>query len=259
MQVAEVPAETPVAPGVRPLSVVLVGSQQVLAAGVRHTLELDGVRVAPGCAEASVAAQVVVEQQPDLCLVLATDATDATDALAVVEAVRAVAPAVAVVVLSRDDADVEGDALLRAVSAGAAGWLSLDAAPETLGRTLRAAAAGEPALSRRHVGRLLEVLRRSHGRTLRLPDGRTVGLTAREHETLQQLARDTSTTGVAARLGVSESTARWHIAGLVRKLGATSRQDAVRLAGLAPTGRTASLGAADAAVPGQRTRSAAAP
>ncbi|GMA88523.1 hypothetical protein GCM10025868_37730 [Angustibacter aerolatus] len=103
------------------------------------------------------------------------------------------------------------------------------------------------------------MLRRSHGRTLRLPDGRTVGLTAREHETLQQAARDTSTTGVAARLGVSESTARWHIAGLVRKLGATSRQDAVRLAGLAPTGRTASLGAADAAVPGQRTRSAAAP
>jgi DNA-binding CsgD family transcriptional regulator len=64
------------------------------------------------------------------------------------------------------------------------------------------------------------------------PDGEESGpaeaLTPREREVLELLAGGLSNKEIAARLGISEHTAKFHVASVLAKLGAANRADAVR-------------------------------
>jgi DNA-binding NarL/FixJ family response regulator len=55
-------------------------------------------------------------------------------------------------------------------------------------------------------------------------------LTARESEVLELLAEGLSNKAIAARLGISDQTVKFHVASIGGKLGAANRTDAVRLA-----------------------------
>jgi NarL family two-component system response regulator YdfI len=55
-------------------------------------------------------------------------------------------------------------------------------------------------------------------------------LTSRESEVLELLAEGLSNKGIAARLGISDQTVKFHVASIGGKLGAANRTDAVRLA-----------------------------
>ena len=55
-------------------------------------------------------------------------------------------------------------------------------------------------------------------------------LTARELQVLQLVAQGLPNKGIARRLGISENTAKFHVASLTGKLGASSRTEAVTLA-----------------------------
>jgi DNA-binding NarL/FixJ family response regulator len=55
-------------------------------------------------------------------------------------------------------------------------------------------------------------------------------LTPREIEVLQLLAEGLSNKSIAARLGISDQTVKFHVASITSKLGASNRTDAVRLA-----------------------------
>jgi NarL family two-component system response regulator YdfI len=55
-------------------------------------------------------------------------------------------------------------------------------------------------------------------------------LTARETEVLELLAEGLSNKAIAARLGISDQTVKFHVASIGGKLGAANRTDAVRLA-----------------------------
>ena len=55
-------------------------------------------------------------------------------------------------------------------------------------------------------------------------------LTSRETEVLELLAEGLSNKGIAARLGISDQTVKFHVASTGGKLGAANRTDAVRLA-----------------------------
>ena len=58
----------------------------------------------------------------------------------------------------------------------------------------------------------------------------TEPLTARELQVLQLVAQGLPNKGIARRLGISENTAKFHVASLCGKLGASSRTEAVTLA-----------------------------
>src|SRR5258708_11811460 len=55
-------------------------------------------------------------------------------------------------------------------------------------------------------------------------------LTTREAEVLELLAEGLSNKAIAARLGISDQTVKFHVASIGGKLGAANRTDAVRLA-----------------------------
>ena len=55
-------------------------------------------------------------------------------------------------------------------------------------------------------------------------------LTRREQEVLELLAEGLPNKAIAARLGISDQTVKFHVASISAKLGATNRTEAVRLA-----------------------------
>jgi DNA-binding NarL/FixJ family response regulator len=108
-----------------------------------------------------------------------------------------------------------------ALAAGARGAVFRDTQPARLAEALRAAALG------------LVVLDETLARTAFKPaapaeDAELAeSLTAREREVLSLLAEGLSNRLIAARLGISEHTAKFHVNSILGKLGASSRGEAV--------------------------------
>jgi DNA-binding NarL/FixJ family response regulator len=116
----------------------------------------------------------------------------------------------------------------KALEAGASGFLLKDVRSGQLKEAIRTVAAGESLLSPAITRRLIEEFVR------RPPPGQLSAqlaqLTERELEVLRLLARGLSNQEIAARLVVSEHTARTHVAHIFSKLGLRDRVHAVVLA-----------------------------
>jgi DNA-binding NarL/FixJ family response regulator len=115
------------------------------------------------------------------------------------------------------------DRIIGAVEAGAAGYLLKGAPSAELFEAIRIVHAGGSLLQplvastvMRHVA--------AQGRPITTQG---VALTAREHEVLERLARGMSNKEIAAALGVTERTVKFHVASLFTKLGAGNRTEAV--------------------------------
>lgn len=102
------------------------------------------------------------------------------------------------------------------------GLLPLDAAPEELSAALQALSQGlwvaPPALARSLLTR----------RPAPLADFPSEPLTARETEVLQRMTQGLANKQIAASLGISEHTVKFHLSSLYAKLGVASRTEAVR-------------------------------
>ena len=126
-------------------------------------------------------------------------------------------PAPAVLVLTTYDTDAD---IVRAVEAGANGYLLKDAPRETLADAIRRAARGETVLAPPVVARLAS--------RLRTPTGPT--LTDREVQVLQCVARGLSNAEVGRELHIGEATVKTHLLRAFEKLGVTDRTAAVTAA-----------------------------
>jgi len=92
---------------------------------------------------------------------------------------------------------------------------------------LRGVARGEAALSGAVARRLLEQVREGGGRSSGVPDSIAARLSARELEVLLLLDDHLATDEIAKRLFISEHTVRSHVKSLLRKLGVSSRREAL--------------------------------
>jgi DNA-binding NarL/FixJ family response regulator len=114
------------------------------------------------------------------------------------------------------------DRIIGAVEAGAAGYLLKGAPSAELFEAIRIVHAG---------GSLLQPLVAStvmrHVAQQGRPTTQGVSLTERERDVIQRLARGMSNKEIAAALGVSERTVKFHVASLFTKLGASNRTEAV--------------------------------
>jgi DNA-binding NarL/FixJ family response regulator len=115
-----------------------------------------------------------------------------------------------------------GAQMIAALEHGASGYLSADLPADDLAKTLRAAHAGEPALSRSLVPHLIDRLRRAPSSRLELGD-LTVTLTPRERDVVELVGNGWPTDEIAVRLGVSAVTVRRHISSVAKKVGVPGR------------------------------------
>jgi DNA-binding NarL/FixJ family response regulator len=137
-----------------------------------------------------------------------------------VEATRRVRdqhPRVRVLVLTTYDDDAD---ILRAVEAGATGYLLKDAPREELFAAIRAAARGETVLAPAVAAKLM--------RRVRGPDQDQ--LTDRELDVLRLVAKGLTNRAVARELHVSEATVKTHLVHAYAKLGVDDRTAAVTTA-----------------------------
>ena len=145
------------------------------------------------------------------------------DGLAALPHIREASPESEVVVLTASGTE---ENLLEAIRAGAAGYLLKSEPPERIASFLRGVAGGEAALSGSIARRLLDRVREG-GRIGGVPDEVAEKLSAREVEVLLLLDEHLGTDEIAARLYISEHTVRSHVKSLLRKLGVSSRREAL--------------------------------
>jgi DNA-binding NarL/FixJ family response regulator len=118
--------------------------------------------------------------------------------------------------------------VIRAVRAGASGFLVKDTEPTDLIRAVRVAASGDALLSPGVTRRLLT--RASEGLKPPVADARLVVLTEREREVLRLVAQGLSNDEIAAELFLSPLTAKTHVSRIMQKLQARDRVQLVILA-----------------------------
>ena len=209
--------------------VLLADDHPPTRAGVRMALERDGIEVCAEVASARDAVEAAVRERPDACLLDVNMPGGGASAASLITA-RLPHTVVIMLTVSRESED-----LLESMRRGANGYLLKDMNPEKLSVALRAALSGEAQLPRELTGYLVNELR--HEQHHRRPPAHAQGrpdLTRREWEVLDLLCDGAGTADIAERLFLSRVTVRRHVSAILRKLGASSREEAVRLMAEAP-------------------------
>jgi DNA-binding NarL/FixJ family response regulator len=210
----------------KPLRVLVADDHAPTRDDVRRVLDADDrFNICSEVADAAEAVQAAMRKQPDICLL---DIRMPGSGLAAAWEIGARLPRVKIVMLTVSD---ESSDLFTALRAGAVGYLLKTMNMGRLPDALLDVFAGEAAMPRDLVARVLE---RFHGReprwrplvTTEVFEGR---LTSREWEVLALLARRYTTAEIAACLVVSASAVRVHITSVVRKLGVGDRAAAAEL------------------------------
>jgi DNA-binding NarL/FixJ family response regulator len=205
------------AQGPASIRVLIVDDHPVVRAGLVGILagehDLSVVGEAASADEAVTVARAVA---PDVVLMdLRMPGGDGVTATA---GVLAAVPSARVVVLTTYESDAD---ILRAVEAGAAGYLLKDAARTDLVSAVRAAARGETVLAPSVATRLVDRMRRPQPAD---------ALSPRELEVLRLVARGLSNGEIARELSISEATVKTHLLRTFGKLGVSDRTAAVTTA-----------------------------
>jgi DNA-binding NarL/FixJ family response regulator len=208
-----------------PIRVLIADDQQMLRDGFRVILDSEpDLEVVGEAADGVEAVRQVQLLRPDV--VLMDIRMPELDGLAATEQLMGMQDPPAVVVLTTFD---QNEYVVRALRAGAYGFLLKDAPSSRLVAAVRAAAGGdaliEPSITRRLVERFAEPV----PETPRMPE-LMAGLTDRELEVLRLVARGLSNAEIAAEIVVAETTVKTHVARILTKLGVRDRVQAVVLA-----------------------------
>lgn len=139
------------------------------------------------------------------------------DGVAAIAEIKARQPETQILVLTTYDTDAD---ILRAIEAGATGYVLKDAPREELFRAIRAAARGEAVLAPVVAARLMGQMRASAEEALSL----------REIEVLSLVARGGSNKEIGRQLHISEATVKSHLVHIYTKLGVADRTAAVTTA-----------------------------
>ncbi len=218
------------------IRVIIADDQALVRGGFRVLVDsapdMEVVGEASNGAEAVALARRLV---PDVILMdIRMPIVDGIQATAQLS-VDAATPDVRVLILTTFDLD---EYVYSALRAGASGFLLKDTSPEELLAGIRVVAAGDGLLSPRMTRRLI-------GEFAKRPEPNRAepvlleGLTEREREVLEQVARGQSNNEIAESLTISPSTAKTHVSRILMKLDARDRAQLVVIAyetGLATPG-----------------------
>jgi DNA-binding NarL/FixJ family response regulator len=204
--------------------VLIVAADPLVRRALHTVLESREYELVAETASAGAALAAVREHTPHVALIDVV--LEEGDGLEVAERIAREARETRVIVLSASDDDHEA---IRALRAGARGFLRKDIELDALPRVVNGVLAGEAAVSRRLSMRVIEELQKSPA----LGPGMrpTVSeLTPREWQVLDLLTTGASTADIAVDLVLSPETVLTHVKNILRKLGVHSRRDAIRRA-----------------------------
>jgi DNA-binding NarL/FixJ family response regulator len=162
---------------------------------------------------------VVAEREPDVLLLDLE--MPGLDGVGVLRRLRENGSRTRAIVFTVFDTD---DRIIAAVEAGAAGYLLKGAPRAEVFAAVRTVAAGGSLLAPVAAS---AVLRRVRGEDASHASAAVPTLTPRERSVLEQLARGLGNKQIAAALGISERTVKFHVSALFAKLGAANRTEAV--------------------------------
>jgi DNA-binding NarL/FixJ family response regulator len=208
------------------LRVLVADDQQLVRESIAALLDIqDGMTVVGTAVDGRDAVAQTEALQPDV--VLMDVRMPGLDGVAAVALIRERLPSTRVVMLTTFD---DEELVVRALRAGAAGYLLKDLPARELAEAVRLAHAGVAQFDPAALARLVAVLERSS-----LTEGPSAGaavpaggpLTAREVEVLRQLAAGSTNREIAARLYLSEGTVKNHVSRILWRLGLRDRIQAV--------------------------------
>ncbi len=203
------------------MRILIVDDHPITRDALAALLGQQGFSVVGEAAEGEEAVELTRRLRPQIVLLdLSMPGLGGLEAL---PRLREVAPETEVVVLTASGTE---ENLLAAIRGGAAGYLLKSEPPERIAQFLRGVGQGEAALSGEVARRLLEQVRGGGGPGV-VPDEIAKSLTARELEVLLLLDEHLGTDEIATRLYISEHTVRSHVKSLLRKLGVSSRREAL--------------------------------
>jgi DNA-binding NarL/FixJ family response regulator len=203
------------------IRVVVVDDEPMVCAHLRTILGSSGtIEVVEEAHDGAAGVEAVVRSRPDV--VLMDLRMPGVDGLTAIERIGKLADPPAVVVLTTFDAD---QYVLRALRAGAAGFLVKSTPPQDLIGLVQVAAEGHTVLSPTAARRL--VAASADSQAARDRARKLVGsLTEREVQVLACLGEGLSNAQIAARLYLSEATVKGYVSRMLDKLGCANRTQA---------------------------------
>ncbi len=206
---------------ISPTRILVVDDHPVLRDGLVAVLSTQADFAVVGEAETGPEAVLVAaELQPDIVMMdLEMPGMDGGEAL---KQMRDHNPDVRVIVFTAYDTD---DRIMAAIQAGAQGYLLKGAPRDQVFEAIRVVNAGNSLLQPVVASKLLSRMRRSA-----VDPGTADSVTPREMEVIGLLARGLQNKEIAAELGITQRTAKFHVGSILAKLGAGNRTEAVTIA-----------------------------
>jgi DNA-binding NarL/FixJ family response regulator len=219
----------------RPIRVLLVDDDALVRSGLKMMLAGAGQVAVVGEAQDGRGVLAAVDlHHPDV--VLMDIRMPGLDGIAATRLLHRQPSAPAVIVLTTFDAD---ELVLRALQAGAAGFLLKDSPPADIVRAIQAVHAGEGSLSPSVARRLIAMVAGDPDTAARRERAqrRLASLTAREREVAAAIGQGHSNAEIADSLHMSVATVKAHVSRLLVKLGADNRVHIALLVQNAASGR----------------------
>ncbi|WP_283134980.1 response regulator [Rhizohabitans arisaemae] len=199
--------------------VLVADDQGIVRAGLTTILNgQPGVEVVGQAADGREAVALAHRLRPDVCLFdIRMPVLDGIEATRLVAGPDVDDP-IAVVVITTFDTD---EYIYGALRAGARGFLLKGTEPDQLIRAIHAAVHGDALIDPAVTARLLATF--ATGGPAAAPAQPIDALTDREENVLGRVARGRTNAEIARELHISMSTVKFHLAGLMTKLGVRNR------------------------------------
>jgi DNA-binding NarL/FixJ family response regulator len=195
------------------IRIVIADDHRVVRTGLEQLVgTFDDVEVVGSGVNGEEAVDICAAARPDVALIdLEMPILDGIEAT---RRIRGASPATSVIVFTSFS---DRERILRALDAGAIGYLLKDAEPEELHRAIRAAVRGEAPLAPKAAAALLAA---------RSKASLSHNLTEREREVLRLVASGLANKQIARRLSISEKTVKGHLTHVFQAIGVTDRTQA---------------------------------
>jgi DNA-binding NarL/FixJ family response regulator len=199
------------------VDIVLVDDHAILRQGLRSILEREPDLAVVGEASTAAEAMAVVQRCRPAIVLLDLKLSTGADAegLELCSRLTERHPGLGVLVLTTF---LDDPLVVEAIHRGARGYVVKDVDTTELLRAIRAVARGESAFDSRSAAAMVRSMREH-------PDEPT--FTDRERNVLELLARGLSNRDIGRRLYISETTVKFHVRNIMRKLDAATRAEAV--------------------------------